>query len=176
MGFVNAHFIAFATDFGATAVHGAGALATVGIAGLTGGLSFGFLADRFGRRPLLTISYAMRALGYAVLMMAGSLPMAILGVVIIGTSWTSVISLTGTVTSDEFGLRKLGTIYGTMFMVMPFGASSAVWLAGKIYDTHGNYDLAMWISLGMGLIAATAVGMPSTGLSKRLWPQTPQPE
>ena len=107
------------------------------------------------------------------LLVAGSLPIAILGVVIIGSSWTSVISLTGTVTSDEFGLRRLGTIYGTMFMVMPFGASSAVWLAGKIYDTNGNYDLAMWISLAMGVIAATAVGIPSTGLSKKFWAPTP---
>ncbi|MBT4126930.1 MAG: MFS transporter [Chloroflexi bacterium] len=172
MGFVNAHFVAYTTDFGATAVQGAGALATVGIAGLAGGLSFGYLADRFGRRPFLALSYGMRAVGYAVLLMATSLPLAILGVVIIGSSWTSVISLTGTVTSDEFGLRRLGTIYGTMFMVMPFGASSAVWLAGKIYDTNGNYDLAMWISLGMALIAATAIAMPSTGISNKLWPKT----
>ena len=173
MGFVNAHFVAFATDFGATAVQGAIALATVGVSGLAGGLCFGFLADKFGRRPLLAIAYGMRAIGYGVLLMAGNLPIAILGVVIIGSSWTSVISLTGTVTSDEFGLRRLGTIYGTMFMVMPFGASSAVWLAGKIYDTNGNYDLAMWISLGMGVIAATAVGIPSTGLSKKLWSPAP---
>ena len=173
MGFVNAHFVAFATDFGATAVQGAIALATVGVSGLAGGLCFGFLADKFGRRPLLSIAYGMRAIGYGVLLMAGNLPIAILGVVIIGSSWTSVISLTGTVTSDEFGLRRLGTIYGTMLMVMPFGASSAVWLAGKIYDTNGNYDLAMWISLGMGVIAATAVGIPSTGLSKKLWSPAP---
>lgn len=173
MGFVNAHFVAFATDFGATAVQGAIALATVGVSGLAGGLCFGFLADKFGRRPLLAIAYGMRAIGYGVLLVAGSLPIAILGVVIIGSSWTSVISLTGTVTSDEFGLRRLGTIYGTMFMVMPFGASSAVWLAGKIYDTNGNYDLAMWISLAMGVIAATAVGIPSTGLSKKFWAPTP---
>ena len=172
MGFVNAHFVAFATDFGATAVQGAIALATVGVSGLAGGLCFGFLADKFGRRPLLAIAYGMRAIGYGVLLMAGNLPIAILGVVIIGSSWTSVISLTGTVTSDEFGLRRLGTIYGTMLMVMPFGASSAVWLAGKIYDTNGNYDLAMWISLAMGVIAAAAVGMPNTGLSKKLWSPT----
>ncbi|NQW20455.1 MAG: MFS transporter [Chloroflexi bacterium] len=174
MGFVNAHFVAYTTDLGATAVQGAGALATVGIAGLAGGLGFGYLADKFGRRPLLAMAYSMRAIGYGVLLMAGSLPIAIIGVVIIGSSWTSVISLTATVTADEFGLRRLGTIYGTMFMVMPFGASSAVWLAGKIYDTSGNYDLAMWISLGMGVIAATAVAMPSTGISKKLWPQIPQ--
>ena len=41
MGFVNAHFVAYTTDLGATAVQGAGALATVGVAGLGGGLGFG---------------------------------------------------------------------------------------------------------------------------------------
>lgn len=174
MGFVNAHFVAYTTDFGATAVQGAGALATVGIAGLAGGLGFGYLADKYGRRPLLAISYSFRALGYAVLLLANSLPMATLGVVIIGSSWTSVISLTATVTSDEYGLRRLGTIYGTMFAVMPFGASSAIWLAGRNYDAYGNYDLAMWVSMGMGLIAAAAIILPGTGISKRIWPQPQQ--
>ncbi len=168
MGFVNAHFIAYTGDLGATAIQGAYALATVGIAGLAGGLGFGLLADRFGRRRLLVIAYTVRGLGYAVLLMANALPMAILGVVIIGSSWTSVISLTGTVTSDNFGLRRLGTIYGTMFAVMPFGASSAVWLAGKIYDSTGSYDIALWISLGMGLLAATAVAMPGGGVVRRV--------
>ena len=173
MGFVNAHFVAYTTDLGATAVQGAGALATVGVAGLVGGLGFGYFADRFGRRPLLAIAYSMRVFGYIVLLIATNLPLAILGVVIIGSSWTSVISLTGTVISDEFGLKRLGTIYGTMFTVMPLGASSAVWLAGQLYDTTGSYELALWISLGMGLIATFAVGMPSTGISKRIWKKSP---
>ncbi|MQF70365.1 MFS transporter [SAR202 cluster bacterium AD-812-D07_MRT_10900m] len=170
MGFVNAHFIAYTGDLGATAIQGAYALATVGIAGLAGGLGFGLLADRYGRRPLLVLAYTIRGLGYVVLLMATDLPMAILGIVIIGSSWTSVISLTGAVASDSYGLRRLGTIYGTMFAFMPFGASSAVWLAGRIYDSSGSYDTALWISLGMGLLAAAAVALPSTGLARRIWP------
>ena len=112
MGCVNAHFIAYTTDLGATAIHGAYALATVGVAGLAGGLGFGLMADKYGRRSLLVLAYVIRGLGYGVLLMATGLPMAILGVVIIGSSWTSVISLTGTVASDTYGLRRLGTIYG----------------------------------------------------------------
>ena len=172
MGFVNAHFIAYTGDLGVTAIQGAYALATVGIAGLAGGLGFGFMADKYGRRPLLVLAFIFRALGYTVLLTANGLPMAILGIVIIGSSWTSVISLTGTVASDTYGLRRLGTIYGTMFTVMPFGASASVWLAGQIYDSSGSYDKALCISLGMGLLAATAVAMPSTGLAKRIWPST----
>jgi MFS family permease len=174
MGFVNAHFVAYTTDFGTTAIQGAYALATVGLAGIAGGLGFGVLADRFGRRPLLSIAFVMRAIGYVILLMATSLPVAIAGVVFIGSSWTSVISLTGTVSSDEFGLRRLGTIIGTMFMVMPIGASSAVWLAGRIYDSTGSYDKALWISLALAIIGALSIALPSTGITKKIWPQLPQ--
>jgi len=59
---------------------------------------------------------------------------------------------------------------------MPLGASSAVWLAGRIYDSTGSYDIALWISLGMGLLGAAAVAMPSTGLAKKIWPSMPQAE
>ena len=47
-------------------------------------------------------------------------------------------------------------------------------LAGQIYDSTGSYDIALWISLGMGLLAAIIVAMPSTGIAKRLWPQFSQ--
>ncbi|HIF71147.1 MAG TPA: MFS transporter [Dehalococcoidia bacterium] len=171
MGFVNAHFVAYTTDFGTTAINGAYALVTVGIAGIAGGLGFGLLADRFGRRPLLSFAFVMRAIGYAILLMSTSLPGAIAGIVCIGSSWTSVISLTGTVSSDEFGLRRLGTIIGTMFMVMPIGASTAVWLAGQIYDSTGSYDKALWISLTLGVIGALSIAMPSTGIAKKIWPR-----
>jgi MFS family permease len=108
--------------------------------------------------------------------MSTGLTGAIVGIAIIGSSWTSVISLTGTVSSDEFGLRRLGTVVGTMFMVMPIGASSAVWLAGYVYDSTGTYDIALWISLGMGVLGTLTIALPSTGLSKRLWPQTARAE
>jgi MFS family permease len=120
------------------------------------------------------VAFVIRTIGYAVLLLSTGLTGAIAGIVIIGSSWTSVISLTGTVSSDEFGLRRLGTIVGTMFMVMPIGASSAVWLAGQIYDLTGSYDIALWISLGMGIIGALSIAMPSTGLAKKIWPQLPR--
>ena len=86
--------------------------------------------------------------------------MAVIGVMFIGISWTSVISLTGSVSSQFFGLKKLGTIYGTMFGVMPFGASAGVWVAGKIFDVNGSYDTALWLSLLAGLGTSLIIGTP----------------
>lgn len=160
MGFVNAHFVAFATGLGAGTVAAASSLATVGVMSILGALLFGYLADRRGTRPILSIAYGIRGLGYAVMLMADSLPMATLGVMIIGVSWTSVISLTGAVSADQFGLRRLGTVYGAIFAIMPLGASSGVWVAGRVFDSDGNYDLALWISMALGIGVAALIGLP----------------
>nr|MBC8290392.1 MFS transporter [Planctomycetota bacterium] len=123
MGFVNAHFVAYAQDLGASTVTSAAALATVGVTGVIGALTFGNLADRHNPRYVLAVAYSFRGIGYAVLLLAPSLWVATLGVMIIGASWTSVISLTGSVAADQFGLRRLGTGYGAIFGIMPLGAA-----------------------------------------------------
>ncbi len=171
MGFVNAHFVAYATGFGASAIAAAGGLATVGVMSITGALVFGTLADRHGTRPILAIAYGFRGLGYAVLLMANSLPMAIIGVMLIGVAWTSVISLTGAVSADQFGLRRLGTVYGALFGVMPLGAASGVWRAGRVVDNSGSYDLALQISMVLGIGSALLIGLPRY---RQLAPELPQ--
>ncbi len=160
MGFVNAHFVAYATSLGASAIAAASSLASVGAMGIIGALAFGYMADRRGTRSVLSVAYMFRGLGYAVLLLADSLPMATLGVMIIGMSWTSVISLTGSVSADQFGLRRLGTVYGTIFGIMPVGASTGVWVAGRVFDADGNYDLALWISMALGLGITGLIGLP----------------
>ncbi len=160
MGFVNAHFIAYATGLGAGTIAAAGSLATVGAMSIVGALIFGHFSDTKGVRPILAIAYGFRGFGYIVLLMADSLSMATLGVMIIGISWTSVISLTGAISADQFGLRRLGTVYGSIFGIMPLGAASGVWIAGRVFDDTGSYDLALLISMALGIGAALLIGLP----------------
>lgn len=160
MGFVNAHYVAYATGLGAGPIAAASSLASVGIMSLLGALVFGRLGDRRGPRGMLSLSYVLRGLGYGVLLLATSLPVATIGIMIIGLSWTSVISLTGAVSADQFGLRRLGTIYGAMFAIMPIGSALGVWIAGHVFDATGSYNIALWISMGLGLFAAAVVGLP----------------
>ena len=160
MGFVNAHFVAYATDLGAGTIAAASALASVGLMSIVGALGFGYFADRRGARPALAIAFVLRGAGYAVLLLANSLPVATLGVMVLGLSWTSVISLTGVVTADQFGLRRLGTVYGAIFGIMPLGHSLGMWFAGHVFDDSGTYDTALWVSMALGLAAAAIVGLP----------------
>ena len=160
MGFVNAHFIAYATGLGASTIAAAGSLATVGAMSIAGALIFGYFSDRRGVRHILAIAYGFRGFGYGVLLLSDSLTMATLGIMIIGVSWTSAISLTGAISADQFGLRRLGTVYGSIFGIMPLGAASGVWIAGRVFDDTGSYDLALLISMAIGLGAALLIGLP----------------
>jgi MFS family permease len=125
-----------------------------------GALTFGNLGDRYNTRIVLAVAYSFRGIGYGILLLSGSLWGATIGVMVIGASWTTVISLTGSVSADQFGLRRLGTVYGTIFGVMPLGAASGVWIAGKIYDSQGSYDIALMAAMAVGLIAAVVIGIP----------------
>ena len=160
MGFVNAHFVAYAEGFGASSIVAAGALATVGVTGVIGALTFGNIGDRYNTRYILAVAYSFRGIGYGVLLLANSLPLATVGGMIIGASWTSVISLTGSVSAEQFGLRRLGTVYGAIFGIMPLGAASGVWIAGRVYDSQGSYDLALWAAMAVGLTSAALIGVP----------------
>jgi len=106
------------------------------------------------------VAYSFRGIGYGILLLAGSLWGATIGVMIIGASWTTVISLTGSVSADQFGLKRLGTVYGSIFGVMPLGAAMSVWVAGKIYDSQGSYDIALWVAMAVGLTSAVLIGIP----------------
>jgi MFS family permease len=160
MSFVNAHFVAYATDAGIAPGTAALMLGSVGGSSVAGALAFGHLADRVGQRPMLVVGYTLRGGAYAVLLAASTLPLMLLGVLLIGVSWTMVISLTGSYSAERFGIRRLATIYGAMFSVMPIGSALGVWLAGRAFDVYGSYDAALTASMLVGLAAAAIVAFP----------------
>ena len=104
MGFVNAHYISYITGMGKDTLIASYALATVGITSIIGAVIFGYIADHYNSRYTLAISYGFRSIGYALLIIGGSFKMAVIGVMFIGMSWTSVISL------SEQGIKLLNII------------------------------------------------------------------
>ena len=81
----------------------------------------------------------------------------VVGVLFVGFSWNSVISITAAYASDAFGITRLGTIYGTMFAVMPLGSGLGAYLGGVLYDSRGSYDIGIWTNIILLLLAAWAI-------------------
>lgn len=157
MSFASVHFIPFATDMGMGEMAAAQALGLVGAFSILGSLTTGALADRFGRKHLLAIVYFLRGLSFLILFHAHDLPSLYLGTFFLGISWTSTGPLTSALTADRCGLASLGSIYGTMFTVMPLGSATGAFVDGLIYDRYGSYEPSLLLSALAGFVAALVV-------------------
>ena len=167
MSFVNAHFVSYARDLGYHPMVAAGSFSLVGLWAIIGTVVLGHLSDKQGRRKWLGFAYNLRALGFFIVLLsmgisfAGIPPLglgALLGgLVLVGISWNSVIGISAAYTTDRFGISHLGTIYGTMFAVMPLGSGLGAFLGGLFYDIRGTYDIAIWSNVILLLASALLV-------------------
>ncbi len=167
MSFVNAHFVSYARDLGYHPMVAAAGFSLIGLWAIIGSLGLGHLSDRRGRRPILTISYHLRTVGFAVVLLSmgisflGIPPLGLaallVGISLVGLSWNAVVGITAAYASDRFGVSHLGTIYGTMFAVMPVGSGLGAFLSGYLYDVRGTYDVAIWSNLVLLTVAALLV-------------------
>ena len=72
MSFASVHFVAFAADMGMGEETAAGALGISGLFSIVGAVVIGKWSDRIGRRIPLGVTYALRALSFAILLFANN--------------------------------------------------------------------------------------------------------
>ena len=167
MSFVNAHIVAYITDLGYSSYIAAGTFSLIGGCAIIGALVLGHLSDRHGRRSYLSFSYALRCFGFVLVLFSMGIPFLgippmglvtlITGIVLVGISWNAVVALTAAFASDKFGIKHLGTIYGTMFAMMPLGSGMGAALGGYLYDVRGTYDLGIWSNLILLVISTVLI-------------------
>ena len=178
MSFVNAHFVSYAQDLGYHPLVAASGFSLVGAAAIIGALWLGHLSDKHGRRRFLALSYHVRTVGFVIVLLSmgvsflGIPPLGItallVGILLVGFSWSAVVSITAAYASDEFGITNLGRIYGTMFAVMPLGMGLGSSLGGLLYDVRGTYDMAIWSNVGL-LIVSTLLVFSIDGKTSSPW-------
>jgi MFS family permease len=167
MSFVNAHLISYATDLGYSQMVAAACFSLIGACSIIGALVLGHLSDRRGRRNYLIFSYVLRGVGFTIVLLSMGVPFIgvpslgigalLVGIALVGFSWNAVVAITAAYASDRFGISRLGTIYGTMFAMMPLGFGLGAALGGVLYDYRGTYDWSIWSNLILLAIATVLV-------------------
>ncbi|MBM3225179.1 MAG: MFS transporter [Candidatus Tectomicrobia bacterium] len=150
------HFIAFATDRGYQHSDAVLAQGTMSIVTFCGSLLAGMVSDRIGRKNVLGLAYAFRAVAFATLLLWNHWLALYVFAVIGGLSWLaappSVIALTG----EIYGMRTLGTLGGISLLAHQIGGGLSVWFAGRLYDLTGGYDFSFTLAT-LALIGASLV-------------------
>ncbi len=157
------HLIPFATDRGFSNDTAAVAFGMLSVFAVMGALIFGAISDRLGRKNIMGLAYAVRALAFAVLLFWRHDLALYTFAILAGLSWLATPTSVSALTSEVYGMRALGTLNGIALLVHQIGGGASVWLAGVLYDNTGSYD----ISFMLGMVALIGASLVSFGIAER---------
>ncbi len=160
MGFVHVHLIPYVHDVGFTHVTNANAQFLLALISILGALATGRLSDRVGRRRPMSLTFTWRGLAYFFLLLLGvwqSSWLLYIGVIFMGLSWSSTVSLLATTCADLYGRKSQGSVFGFVFGVMNWSATIGAWVPGVLFDATASYQSALIIYAGVAWVASGVV-------------------
>jgi MFS family permease len=163
---MNTHMVAYAIGHGVAPAAAASALGAVSLVSLAGRLTTGWLCDRLGRAPALTVAYASAAIGIGCLSLlapTGWPAWLVLYIAFYGMAQGSSGIVASARAADVFAGPTFGAIYGWLTLAIGPGEALGAWIGGKIFDATGSYLPAFGfavVALGAGLVAIWRVRPP----------------
>ena len=152
--------VPFLEDAGFPVAVSAGALGAVGLSSAFGKFGFGWLCDRIQARFALGIGLALQLGAVIVLMNIRSdspAAMAWLYAVMMGIgigSWLPTMSM---LVSGYFGLAHYGAIFGAITIPYSVGSAVGPLVAGKMYDSAGNYEAVFVLFLMLFIVSIVSI-------------------
>ncbi|MEO7386664.1 MAG: MFS transporter [Gammaproteobacteria bacterium] len=123
--------------------------------GLLGKIASGFLADRFGRKRVFTITLTIMSAG-AVTLALPDPGVLWTGLVLFGLGWGGLYTLLQLLAADYFGPQHLGKILGVLTVFDATGGGLGPPVIGAIVDRTGSYDNA-FVLVAVLVIAALLI-------------------
>jgi len=139
---VSPQAVAAMVEGGVAPLAAASAYGLCGMLSLVGNASIAPLVDRFGQRPMITLSYLGTVIGILCLAFLPFYPSMILvyaWVLLFGVNQGTRGPIISTLTATLFAGGGVGRIYGTIALGMGAGAAFGSWLSGLLHDMTGGY-------------------------------------
>jgi MFS family permease len=135
----------------------AGALQLLGIVAAVSKLGVGVLADYIDRKLVF--------LGALLIMFAGVLLLALGGreyvwaaIAITGLGWGGLFTLYNMLTVNNFGLKEIGRINGSVSFMESLGGGVGIWLTGVLFDRFGSYEIPFDV-IAAGVFLGFLIGL-----------------
>jgi sugar phosphate permease len=119
----------------------------------------GAIADRIDRHKVFTGCFAIMLVGtiaLASMQREWLFPAAI----IIAMGWGGLFTLYNMLAVNNFGLREIGRINGTISLLESVGAGLGSWVTGLLFDAYGSYRVAfaaLAVMVGIALLLSTQI-------------------
>lgn len=129
-------------------------VAVLAIANASGRIIAGWVSDRIGRTNTMLIVFSLQALNMFLFAHYKTPLTLLLGSVLTGLAYGSLLSLFPSTTFDFFGLKHAGLNYGLVFSAWGAAALIGPIIGGRAADLTGGYQASYIISGILLLIAA----------------------
>lgn len=158
------HIVPMLLDAQWTSVSAARAAGMLGIGVVAGRLAIGWLLDRIAPILITQISFALGALGWAMLSVGWWMPVAAL---LVGLALGAESDILAFLMARYFGLERFGFLYASAYAVVGVASTLGPVAAGYARDRSGRYETAGVAAVAMLLIAIGILGIVSRLVSQR---------
>ena len=158
------HSNQFAIDLGVEPVTAATVISSIGVGGLAGRLLVGPLSDRFGRKRLVVMAFALETLAFFGIAASQGLTLLYPSAVVFGFSYGATVTMLPALVGDYFGRAHAGAIVGRIFGTAGTLAAIGPYIAQLLVDSSGSYRIAFMLSGGANAAALLmALRLPAIG-------------
>ncbi|MEK6397848.1 MAG: MFS transporter, partial [Terriglobus sp.] len=126
-------------------------------ASLGGRVIVGYIADRFRKKNIMTVSYFLLGAAIPLLFLAKQPTLAAVFAIIFGFAMGADYMLIPLVTAECFGLSSLGKLLALIIVAYSIGQWAGPYIAGRIFDAHHSYDLAWELMATAGVVGSLAI-------------------
>ena len=124
---------------------------------MTAKFAIGWLADHIDRHKVFTACQVIMLVG-----MIGLASMerewVVASAVIIGLGWGGLFTLYNMLAVNNFGLREIGRINGSISLMESVGVGLGSWVTGLLFDRYGSYQVPFTV-LAVAIVVALLVGL-----------------
>ncbi len=151
---LNTHLIPMVGLWGISAAAGATLISVCSLAGIPGSILWGWVADKVGGGPALTLCLLDCAVLWACLLTNPGYPVALILIGLLGMHGSASIPLMGMALSEVFSPASFSRAYGlSTMMTLPFTVIG-VQAASTMFVKTGNYTLITFIMIAASLLVA----------------------
>ncbi len=156
---VMVHGVIHAMGQGMSPAGAAKVLSLIGLTSIFGRLGFGRLADLFGKKAILMVSFFFIAAAFGLLLIGDGA-----GIIYLFAATFGIVSgtpgvLLSPIIAELFGMKSLGTISGAILNVGSFGFMTGPVLAGYLFDVSGSYRMVFIICAFLSLVSLASVAL-----------------
>jgi MFS family permease len=156
------HMVPLLTDRGIPVATAAAAFATTALCNASWQIVIGMMLDRTSAPRFTGIFLIVSIIGLALIGFTTGSVWLTVGAVLLGIGSGTEYGLLPCVIPRYFGVKSFSELYGTIFGVSILASGFTPILMGAVFDTHGNYNLALvWIAVALACSAVLIFLMPS---------------